>query len=255
MRWVAKITEGKAVKFPALDLLEMVFFLLFLAFMVYCDPFGITNSIIGFIKLRCPAMIRDPRSVIYAAAYVGGAAVKGLALVCLFVFLWIKGNDLKKVFALNMGRPRVWLIWSLPFILLSAAVRLLYAGDPMVRGLPFDSVFPESAALGSIVIILSALVAAPVIEEFIFRGYLYDVLKRGLGVATSIAATSMIFALAHAHQPNFSAGDLFVVLGYGAMLGIARHKTGSIAAPVLFHFLYGAVYMFVGMAVFYFAGY
>ncbi len=86
------------------------------------------------------------------------------------------------------------------------------------------------------VVAVSAVVAAPVLEEFIFRGCLYGVVRRYGGVTVGILFNALLFAAIHAHLPSF--GGLFVL---AVCLTLAYEWTGSIFVPITMHALFNLV--------------
>lgn len=75
---------------------------------------------------------------------------------------------------------------------------------------------------------------APLLEEIIFRGYLFKVLRSTwLGFSGTLTITSVLFTLIHAGQYN--AIILSQLLVFSLILGLAREKTGSIYTPWLLH--------------------
>lgn len=82
---------------------------------------------------------------------------------------------------------------------------------------------------------VAALIAAPICEEVIFRGYCYPVLKKYAGAMTSMITTSLVFACAHGNLT--SALPLFLM---GMMLVYLYERTNSLWAPVAVHFLFNA---------------
>ncbi|MDG1418508.1 MAG: CPBP family intramembrane metalloprotease [Maricaulis sp.] len=82
-------------------------------------------------------------------------------------------------------------------------------------------------------IILLTVIAAPLVEEILFRGWMLPMLMaRGVPTIFAIIITSIGFALIHISQ------SLFVVIAtffLALALGTARVMTGRIAAPVLGH--------------------
>ena len=82
----------------------------------------------------------------------------------------------------------------------------------------------------------SAVVAAPVLEELIFRGYLYGVARRYAGVTVGIVFNATIFAAIHAHLPSF--GGLFVL---AVCLTLAYEWSGSIFVPMTMHALFNSI--------------
>ena len=82
----------------------------------------------------------------------------------------------------------------------------------------------------------SAVVAAPVLEEFIFRGYLYGVARRYAGVTVGIIFNATVFAAIHAHLPSF--GGLFVL---AVCLTLAYEWSGSIFVPITMHAFFNLI--------------
>lgn len=82
----------------------------------------------------------------------------------------------------------------------------------------------------------AAVVVAPVFEEFLFRGYLYGVMRRYLGVAGGIVLNSALFAGIHLHVPSLAPLFLFAVC-----LSLAYERTGSLLVPMTMHALFNAL--------------
>ena len=95
-------------------------------------------------------------------------------------------------------------------------------------------VFEESTLLG----VVNSVVLAPVIEEMLFRGYLFTALRPVQGPAVSIAISAVAFALYHLEN-----GFLFAlfVLPTGLLLGYVRERSGNIALPLLIHALMNGI--------------
>jgi hypothetical protein len=79
-----------------------------------------------------------------------------------------------------------------------------------------------------------AVIAAPIFEEFIFRGLIFGGLRRTLGTAATVLASAAIFALVH---PPAAVIPVFM-LGLATALVYAR--TGMLAASMITHALYNA---------------
>ena len=84
-------------------------------------------------------------------------------------------------------------------------------------------------------IIVFAVTIAPVIEEFLFRFFLYGVFKRYFGRLVGITFSALLFAAAHAHFPSFV--PLFVL---GSCFAIAYEWSGSILVPMTMHSLFNS---------------
>lgn len=84
-------------------------------------------------------------------------------------------------------------------------------------------------------ILLFAVIVAPLFEEVLFRGFAYPALKQRWGVAAATVITSVVFALIHFHVPSM--GPLFA-LSVG--IGLSYEMTGSLLTPITIHILFNA---------------
>lgn len=84
--------------------------------------------------------------------------------------------------------------------------------------------------------VLAAVVIAPVLEEFLFRGFLYPVLRQRIGMHAAVIGNSLLFALVHANLAGFL--GLFV-LSCGLTLSYEFSK--SIWTPILIHGLFNLI--------------
>jgi membrane protease YdiL (CAAX protease family) len=73
-------------------------------------------------------------------------------------------------------------------------------------------------------------------EEFIFRFFIYGVLRRYFGIAIGLLFNSLLFAAAHTHLP--SALPLFVL---GGCFTLAYEWSGSILVSMGMHTLFNSV--------------
>ncbi len=79
---------------------------------------------------------------------------------------------------------------------------------------------------------LLAVVAAPLCEEFIFRGLVFGGLRRSMGMAPAIVMSAALFAIVH---PPVSMAPVFVL---GLVTAYAYERSRSLLAPVLVHAVY-----------------
>jgi CAAX protease family protein len=133
-------------------------------------------------------------------------------------------------------------IVSTAAVLLFAAYPLLYVADEIARWFIGDGssrqqiieMFTGSETLQQrVLIIVLAISIAPMTEEFIFRFFLYGVLKRYLGRSAGLVLNALLFAAVHMHLPSF--GPLFVL---GSCLTLAYEWSGSILVPMTMHALF-----------------
>ena len=91
---------------------------------------------------------------------------------------------------------------------------------------------------------LSAVVVAPVAEEFFFRRVLQGWLERELGGPIAITVSSLAFGLAHMGQ-----GLAWIPLVlFGAAAGYLARQTGSIIPGILLHALFNAASLLLVLA-------
>jgi len=109
---------------------------------------------------------------------------------------------------------------------------------PMPPNLPIDQFF--RTARDAYILSLFGILFAPLIEELFFRGFLYPVLARRLGVPLSVFLTAIAFASIHASQLKYSWGPVLVIFLVGIALTTVRALKKSVAATVLMHMAYNA---------------
>lgn len=86
-----------------------------------------------------------------------------------------------------------------------------------------------------VLLAVSVVVVAPIVEEIVFRGYIYQVAKRFTARVFSTVISAVFFAVVH----NFIPG--LVPLAFLAiLLTISYEFTGSLWAPISIHALFNA---------------
>ncbi len=75
-------------------------------------------------------------------------------------------------------------------------------------------------------------------EEIIFRGFILQSLNMRFSNITSIAFSSILFALVHSLNPYFSFYAAFNTFLAGALLGFMYIKTRSLWLPLFYHFFW-----------------
>ena len=83
--------------------------------------------------------------------------------------------------------------------------------------------------------VLFAVVITPLVEELLFRGILYPVAARSLGLVGGIAVTSVLFGLLHVVTYGLEAYLIAQTLAAGLYLTWLRARTGSLAPSVAAH--------------------
>jgi membrane protease YdiL (CAAX protease family) len=98
-----------------------------------------------------------------------------------------------------------------------------------------DPMSSEVAGSERVWLTLLAVVAAPLFEEFIFRGVLYRGFRRSFGPLVAAFLSALVFALVH---PAASALPVFVM---ALLAALVYERFRWLLAPMLTHFTYNAV--------------
>ncbi len=102
-----------------------------------------------------------------------------------------------------------------------------------------NSTNPEIVGL----MVIAAVVAAPLCEEVVFRGYLYPAAKRFAGPWAAGIGSALVFAAAHG-----SIAALLPLFVFGCLLIFIYEKTGSLWAPIAVHFCFNGATVVIQLA-------
>lgn len=104
-------------------------------------------------------------------------------------------------------------------------------------------IFHTVPASSKIILFFLISVVAPVVEEIIFRGYLYPVLKKYSGATAALITSSVLFSLVHLNMGLFIPITLM-----GILMAKLYDKTGSLWAPIIAHATNNAIACFLILA-------
>jgi uncharacterized protein len=157
-------------------------------------------------------------------------------------FLKLRGIDIDAL--AGFSKASLKRAVSTAIILLLAAAPLIALAEGLTQSI-FGSgsskqeivdLFNTSRTIGQrVMIIVLAVVVAPISEEFIFRFFIYGVLRRYFGIAVGLVFNALLFAAAHTHLP--SAAPLFVL---GTCFTLAYEWSGSILVSMAMHALFNS---------------
>jgi membrane protease YdiL (CAAX protease family) len=77
-------------------------------------------------------------------------------------------------------------------------------------------------------------------EELFFRGFLYPVLARRLGVGVGVVLTASTFAFIHVFEYK-AWGPVLIIFLVGVVLTLVRAKMKSVGASFIVHSIYNGV--------------
>lgn len=173
----------------------------------------------------------DPGGAALLGSFVGsGALTYGLVRL---VYWRSKTEQIPTVFS---GAQRsTWRVGASTG-LMAASIGLVYLGVVQRFGvLAWATPSPSADPTLRWWLLALAVLAAPIFEEFIFRGLIFGGLRRSMGLLPAAAASAAVFAIVH------PPGSIIPVFFLGLCTALAYERSRALAAPMLTHAVYNAV--------------
>jgi membrane protease YdiL (CAAX protease family) len=105
--------------------------------------------------------------------------------------------------------------------------------------LPIQEIFKNRS--GAMLLMAMAVLVAPLVEETVFRGYLYPLFAKSLGVLPGILITGVLFGLMHGSQLGWTWRLVLLLSLVGVIFTFARARTGTVLASFLLHLGYNSM--------------
>ena len=176
-------------------------------------------------------MMEGPRGTLESGAY--GFVMAGATVYALMRYLYWRHKTIGVPVLLN-GKLSAAAGYALAGALAASAFGAAYIW--LMHDTPW---WPKQAPRGLHLVLPLTVLAAPVFEEFIFRGLIFGGLRRLAGAWPAAAASALLFAIVH---PAVSMLPVFVL---GLCTAWACERSKSLLAPMLVHAVYNAA--IVGM--------
>ena len=207
-------------------------------------PEAILAAVLVSLLLRgISASVSRPSAQVDARDLLANLLLTFALVLFIVAFLRFRGFDLSSLG--GFFRITFFRALSTGTILILAAYPLISLADAITRRLfgngsskqSIVELFSGSRTIEQrIMIIVFAVAIAPVVEEFLFRFFLYGVLKRYFGRFLGLTVNALLFAAAHTHLPSFV--PLFIL---GSCFTIAYEWSGSILVSMTMHALFNSV--------------
>lgn len=239
-------------------------FLLFLLF-VLVSLLTVNIVVIGYLAQRHLAPSEMQRVAESDPQIAIGSNVLIFALVMLFLYVtlsvlrnaafWRSLGWRELTPSSRSGAPfRPWM-FLLAGCGLSIFVALAGSQVKMSGHVPIQELL--SSRKGALLLMGMAVLVAPLVEETVFRGYLYPTLARMVsslseafgmeysvahrtGVVSSILLTGTLFGLLHGAQLGWTLGLVSLLILVGVVFTFARAWTGTVLASFLLHLGYNS---------------
>jgi membrane protease YdiL (CAAX protease family) len=194
-----------------------------------------------FASISHPSVELDSRNLVSSLLVTVGV------VILIAAFLTLRGRNIETLAGISKyGAARaiatgaVLLFFAYPLISLADVIVQQFLGGGSSKQSIVELFNSSQTIQQRVVIIIFAVVIAPAAEEFMFRFFLYGVLKRYFGYLFGLIANSLLFAAVHGHLPSFAA--LFVL---GCCFTIAYEWSGSILVSMTMHSLFNAMTLIV----------
>jgi membrane protease YdiL (CAAX protease family) len=119
------------------------------------------------------------------------------------------------------------------------AVLVISARLPSTGQTPLEKLLTSNTAI--VVFGIFGVAVAPLLEEVIFRGFLFQVLWEIGGSRVAIIASAVVFALLHAGQLAGNWGGVALIFVVGCILSVVRHRSNSIISSFIVHTSYNSL--------------
>lgn len=138
--------------------------------------------------------------------------------------------------------PGNWFFWGLggylvaiPLVIVVSLINQLFwqgqGGSNRLLSLALEG--KDTVALA--IFFFTAAIAAPLFEEFLFRGFLLASLTRYMPVWAAVVSSSFLFAIAH-----LSLSEVLPLTTLGIVLGVVYTRSRNLLAPMFLHSLWNS---------------
>lgn len=218
------------------------------------------RTVTATYALTCVVMMRAVQAVLWIALARGGMPLSRTAALSFVVagvlvlttsVLWLQQRrrvtDIRERLGLGTGKGLRAIVvegalWSLPAIAVTQgylAIARRWMAESVEQAARQPSTMELLASSGVVAAIGVGCVAAPIIEELLYRGLLYRALRGGWAVPLSVLVSAAVFAVDH---PPLGVVPVFCM---AACATLAFERSRSVYAAMLTHALYNGVLAFL----------
>lgn len=150
-----------------------------------------------------------------------------------------QGSILKDYFSLYSFKLKTLGFWILVFIVLQVVTTFLIEalGAKEIPNFMLNLEYPSLMA--KILLVMAVVVAAPIVEEVVFRGFLLKGFSQTfMGVHGAVLLTSALWAVIHM---QYEVAYLIAIFVIGLVFAYARVLTNSLYIPMMMHSLMNAL--------------
>ena len=164
----------------------------------------------------------DAALVVFIACWV--RIVRGESFSRYIRFIWSSSFSTRTLITLGAGLA---VAASLVSVFLKASAET-----------PLEKFLNSTGAI--LLFVVLGVTVAPLMEEIVFRGFLFKVFSELGGFRLAVPATAVLFAVPHLLQLAGNSGAAITVFIVGAVLSVLRHRSNSVIPPIIVHTSYNA---------------
>jgi membrane protease YdiL (CAAX protease family) len=210
--------------------------------------FGLPEAILAsvlifFFLLTISSTIPDPALQFHPRNLLSNFHLSAFLVLNISSILQFRGFDISALagffrisFFRTLGTGAILLFFAYPLIGFSEAINQRFFGGGSSKQSIVEFFSASRTIEERVLIIVFAVAIAPIVEEFVFRFFIYGVLRRYVGSLLGLILSSLLFAAALAHFPSFV--PLFVL---GGCFAIAYEWSGSILVSMTMHSLFNSL--------------
>jgi CAAX protease family protein len=203
----------------------------------------LASVLIFFFLLTISSAVPDPALQFHPRNLLANFLLSAFVVLVIATLLQFRGFDVTALagffrisFFRTLGTGAILLFFAYPLIGFSETINQRFFGGGSSKQSIVEFFSASHTIQERIMIIVFAVAIAPIVEEFVFRFFIYGVLKRYVGCLLGVTLSALLFAAAHAHFPSFV--PLFVL---GSCFAIAYEWSGSILVSMTMHSLFNSL--------------
>jgi uncharacterized protein len=191
------------------------------------QSFGITGIVILGMLLLGPVI--ELKEIIGKEASMLIYYLLAIGIPLLIVYSIRKNKTNISSFNVTLENKRI-----IPYLIIGSIVLLLGVASPIISSIPvpesIKKILLEFGSQKGILAFILMVIAAPVMEELIFRGIILDGLLKNYSPLKSILISSLLFGIVHLNPWQF-----VTALIIGIFSGWVYYKTRSLIPSIIIH--------------------
>ena len=130
-------------------------------------------------------------------------------------------------------------------VFLAVTVLVVSTFFPPPSDSPLEKLLTTTPSI--VLFVIFGIVFAPLLEEIIFRGFIFTALMDLYGWKVAVPVTSVLFAALHISQLTGNLPTVVLILLVGYVLTVVRHRTDSVIPSIIIHTTYNATVFAAGV--------